>query len=241
MPGVCEICKCQTTYSAPRQRLPDGNQFAFRVDWWMSLACGCKMSNLDRAVIRVLLDGGNQRDQIYHVGHHHSRFRQWLSERMPNVTTSQYEEGRRPGEITNGIRYEDPTALSFPDNEFDSIICMEILKHIPDYQAALREMARILKPGGRALLSFPWVGWGEEYEHLIRAEQLPDGSINHILSPEYHGDPAKEGGILSFRAFSWKILDELRDAGFTRASAEFVFGPLHGYMTLVSPIVVGVR
>jgi SAM-dependent methyltransferase len=159
---------------------------------------------------------------------------------MPNVTASQYEEGRRPGEIENGIQYEDLTALSFGDHEFDCIICMEVLEHIPDYQAALREMRRALRPGGRAILTFPWLG-GRNYEHVIRAEQLPDGSIRHLQPPEFHGDPATNQGILSFRSFGWKILDELRAAGFTRASATFVFGPLHGYMTLLTPIIVGVR
>jgi hypothetical protein len=46
---------------------------------------------------------------------------------------------------------------------------------------------------------------------------------------------------LSFRSFGWKILDELRDAEFRRASATFLFGPLHGYMTLLHPIIVAVR
>ena len=239
LPGLCDICECQTTFTAAPQKMPEGDQFAFRVPWWHGTECGCKMSALDRTVIRVFLDGGSKEDRIYHVGCH-SPFRRWLSERMPNVTASQYEEGRRPGEIENGIRYEDLTGLSFADNEFDCIICMEVLEHIPDYRAGLREMARTLKPEGRALLSFPWLG-GEHYDHFVRAELLPNGSINHIQPPEYHGDPANAHGILSFRAFGWKILDELRDAGFTRASAKFVFGPLHGYMQLLTPIIVGVR
>jgi SAM-dependent methyltransferase len=190
-------------------------------------------------MLRVFIDGWSDGDRIYHVGYH-SLFRSWLSERFDNLVASQYEEGRKPGEIESGIGYEDLTQLSFPDDEFDCIVCMEILEHIPDYQAALREMARTLKPGGRALLSFPWLG-GDHYGHLIRAEMLTDGSINHILPPEYHGDPAKGEGILSFRAFGWKILDELRHAGFTGASAKFVFGPLHGYMTLLDPVIVAIR
>jgi hypothetical protein len=48
-------------------------------------------------------------------------------------------------------------------------------------------------------------------------------------------------GILSFRAFGWKILDELRDAGFSNARAAFTFGPLHGHMTLLAPVIVGSR
>jgi hypothetical protein len=93
----------------------------------------------------------------------------------------------------------------------------------------------------RALLTFPFLG-GAHYDHLVRAEKLPDGSIRHLAAPEYHDDPANPDGILSFRAFGWKILDEIRDAGFARASVRYLFGPLHGHLSLVaSPIVVAVR
>jgi SAM-dependent methyltransferase len=117
---------------------------------------------------------------------------------------------------------------------------MEILEHIPDYMAAMREMARTLKPGGRVIISVPWLG-RDTYDHLIRAELMADGTIQHFYPPEYHGDPANDGGILSFRSFGWKILDDLREAGFSSASAEFVFGPLHGYMILLTPVIVGIR
>jgi hypothetical protein len=237
--GICDLCERQTQFQASPHKVSDTERFRFRVDWWSDTLCDCQMSNLDRAAVRVLFDGMRQEDRIYHVGHH-SRFRRWLSERIPNVIASQYAEDRKPGEIDNDIRYEDLTALSFDDEEFDIVICMEILEHLPNYISALHEMKRILRPGGRALLTFPWLG-GDNYDHLVRAKLLPDGSIHHLLPPEYHGDPANSEGILSFRAFGWRILDELREAGFSRASAHFVFGPLHGYMQLLNPVIVGER
>ena len=45
--------------------------------------------------------------------------------------------------------------LPFADNSFDKIICSEVLEHIPDYEAVLDEMARILKPGGLLCVSVP--------------------------------------------------------------------------------------
>jgi SAM-dependent methyltransferase len=237
--GVCDICECQTTYIATPVRMQDKPQRKFRVPWWASTQCTCKLPNRERAVLRVLFDGEFQGKRIYHVGYY-SRFRRWLSERIPNITASQYQEGRRAGEIDQGIRYEDLTNLSFSDNSFDYVICMEVLEHIPNYRAALCEMARILRPGGQALLTFPWRG-RDHYDHLIRAEQQRDGTIIHFQPPEYHGDPASPDGILAFRSFGWKILDELRESGFAHARAQFVFGPLHGDMTMVDPVIVGVR
>jgi SAM-dependent methyltransferase len=238
--GICDLCAQVTPFRNTPVKLADGAEREFEVPWWISMVCHCGMSMLDRAVLRALLDGGRLGERIYHVGHH-SQFRWWLSERMPDVTTSQYEKGRQPGEIVDRIRYEDLVDLSFEDGQFDCIICMEVLEHIPDYRTALREMARVLRSDGRALLTFPWLG-ADYYEHRVRAEVLPDGSINHVLPPEYHEDPAnKVLGILSLRSFGWKILDELREAGFVRASASFFFGPLHGYMTLVNPVIVAIR
>lgn len=239
LPGVCDICQHQTTFTATPQKMPPGDQFAFRAPWWGGLMCGCSLPAVERTVIRCILDGGGLDDRIYHVGHH-SPLHHWLSPRAPRLVSSQYEAGRSPGETENGIRYEDLTNLSFPDASFDDILCVEVLEHIPDHHAALREMARVLTPGGRAMLTFPWLG-GEHFDHMIRAELRPDGTINHILPPEYHGDPADGAGILSFRSFGWKILDEIRAAGFSGASAKYVFGPFHGYASLLYPVIIGTR
>lgn len=238
IPGVCDLCACQTDYTIQPKPTAD-RDFPYMANWWYGLICGCGMNSLNRAIYRAFLDtGGTQDSRIYHVGHH-SPFRRWLAKRHPTLATSQYEAGRIPGEISGDIRYEDLTDLSFVTGNFDYVIATEILEHIPDYHSALREMARVLRPGGIALQTFPWLGNSEK--HLIRAELRKDGTINHILPPEYHGDPANPEGILSFRAFGWKILDEMRDAGFSKATAQFIFAPVHGQMTRTNPVIVGIR
>lgn len=47
------------------------------------------------------------------------------------------------------------TDLSFPDARFDTVICVEVLEHIPDDARAVREFARVLKPGGRLVVTVP--------------------------------------------------------------------------------------
>ena len=43
--------------------------------------------------------------------------------------------------------------LPFPDETFDAVCCLEVLELLPDAQAALNEMSRLLRPGGVLLTS----------------------------------------------------------------------------------------
>jgi SAM-dependent methyltransferase len=239
LPGICSICQRQTSFSGTPKKAPPTCQQQYRMNWWSGYACSCGMSTLDRTILQVLFDECARDCAIYHVGHN-SRIRKWLTSKLPNIISSQYEEGRGCGETVDGVRYEDITALSFPTAEFDCIICSEILEHLADYKPALSEIVRTLKPGGKAILSFPWLG-GLNYKHLIRAELNPDGSINHIYPPEYHGNAASKNKILSFRAFGWKILDEMHASGFSRVAAKCFFAPIHGYMSVHNHVIVGYR
>lgn len=46
-------------------------------------------------------------------------------------------------------------ALPFQDSTFDNVLCTEVLEHISDPLAVLREMRRVTKPGGTLLLTVP--------------------------------------------------------------------------------------
>jgi SAM-dependent methyltransferase len=54
----------------------------------------------------------------------------------------------------------DAYRLPFPDNAFDAVICSEVLEHLIDYERALAEIARVLKPGGRFAPTVP-TAWPE--------------------------------------------------------------------------------
>lgn len=56
----------------------------------------------------------------------------------------------------NGTIDIDITNISFEDEHFDFIICNHVLEHIPDESKAIRELFRVLKKGGKAILQVPF-------------------------------------------------------------------------------------
>jgi arsenite methyltransferase len=86
----------------------------------------------------------------------------------------------------------DATALPVEDGGFDAVVSVQVLEYVPDVEAALAEIRRALKPGGRVVL---WdVDWGtlsmhtrdgDRCERVLRAwdEHLADPSLPRTLGP----------------------------------------------------------
>jgi len=52
--------------------------------------------------------------------------------------------------------YGDACKLPFTDNSFDSVLLLDVLEHIANPELALAEASRVLRPGGRLLLTIPF-------------------------------------------------------------------------------------
>jgi SAM-dependent methyltransferase len=79
----------------------------------------------------------------------------WLKRQPGVVYTGADIDASRYRHIER-FRQTDLTAAPFATDSFDLVICSHVLEHVPDDAAAFREIARILRPGGRALLLVPF-------------------------------------------------------------------------------------
>jgi SAM-dependent methyltransferase len=88
----------------------------------------------------------------------------------------------------------DATRLPFPDGAFDVVIAAEILEHLPGDAAALAEVARVLRPGGRLAVTVPaWlperVCWALSREY----HEVPGGHVRIFTRAELAGKLASAG------------------------------------------------
>jgi SAM-dependent methyltransferase len=72
-----------------------------------------------------------------------------------NVISTDVEPGLYKS-IDSKIRYADITKLPFTTDHFDLVIANHILEHIPDDVAGMRELYRVLKRGGTAIVQVPF-------------------------------------------------------------------------------------
>ncbi len=59
----------------------------------------------------------------------------------------------------------DTQRLPFADATFDTVFCSQVLEHVPEPWLALAEFRRVLKPGGKLLLSVPHISWLHNEPH----------------------------------------------------------------------------
>jgi len=71
----------------------------------------------------------------------------------------EYERAREAAKRSDNILSAAGESLPFPTDSFDLILSHEVLEHVEDDQIAVKEMVRVLKPGGRIILFAPNRGY----------------------------------------------------------------------------------
>jgi SAM-dependent methyltransferase len=235
--GFCAICHSVQMMRIDWYLVDKSGGGSIHPAWTETSVCErCGNNSRMRAMVDFLLRHSryNPNDRCYlaeRVTISYPIFAQHFS----NLETSEYlGPDRNPGEMVYfskqdiSVRHEDLTRLSFGDSSFDWVITQDVFEHIPDYHAAFRECNRVLNPGGHLVFSIPF-GFSLSLTE-VRARIKEDGSIEHLLPPEIHGDPLEGKGVLCYQRFGWDILDHLRLAGFSKTNANVYWGPWMGHL-----------
>ncbi len=161
----------------------------------------------------------------------------FLQLRLPGLEGSEYlgpdfvsgEEERIGGQL---VRHESLLSLSYPTGSLDMLMHFDVLEHVPDIDAALRECRRVLKSGGRLLFSCPFY---EGIELSIVRAEVVDGELLHRLEPCYHGNPVDGKGALVFTQPGWDLMGRVREAGFAEVELLLCYDPVQGITSNACP------
>ena len=222
--GTCACCRREVMFQVSGMyslgTLADGRVLP---NWREHLDCpSCGLVNRVRASLHILQqEFSPTADAAIYVTEQMTPTYKWIKARFPNTSGSEYfAHHHRSGDIVNDIQHQDVQELSFRNGEFEYILTFDVLEHVPDHRKALREFFRCLRPGGVLMVTVPF-RW-DSYDHELRAEQRDDGQIEHFMEPEFHGNPMDmERGSLCFRYFGWRLVDEIRDVGFSDVKVLF--------------------
>jgi SAM-dependent methyltransferase len=143
------------------------------------------------AFIKLRTDLFSRRQRVLHFAPEMSLYKRLKSANLDYVTAD-----IDPSRYVDAI-YVDITDIRF-EEEFDCVICIHVLEHIPDDRMAIREIYRVLKPGGHAILAIPTYG-----ENTFEIPGL-----------NYSGREAQYGNGDHLRLNGLDFSEKLKEAGF---------------------------
>ena len=100
------------------------------------------------------------------------------------------EELSLAGNPPEGAVIADATALPFEEGSVDGVLCSNMLEHTPDAKAVVAEVARVLRPGGWAYVS--WTNWYSPWGgHLMAPYHFLGPRLGPRVYERFHGKPRK--------------------------------------------------
>jgi ubiquinone/menaquinone biosynthesis C-methylase UbiE len=94
------------------------------------------------------------------------------------------------------LKSVDLTAIDYPDDHFELVTSISVIEHIPEVEKAIAEMYRVLKPGGRLLITTDSaeqpVPYHEGVRYFSHEELKTMFSPYPVTSPWREPDYAKE-------------------------------------------------
>ncbi|SOE82077.1 Methyltransferase domain-containing protein [Caballeronia arationis] len=180
--GYCPCCRRNATFAS---------EFSWLRDHYCCSSCGSLPRNRH---IQMALDSRFPGWEAMDL-HESSPTYPFFSQYAPRYSYSAYFPDIQPGaKNVDGTRCETIEALTFEDESFDVFITQDVMEHVFHPALALREINRVLRPGGAHVFTAP------KHKALLqsvrRAELNADGTINYLMEAQYHGNPQGDGRAL---------------------------------------------
>jgi ubiquinone/menaquinone biosynthesis C-methylase UbiE len=164
-------------------------------------------------VIRALLPAGAKQATTLEVGCGTGAITKAIAPLVGSLTVSDYSEklSREVGERLGAAwSRQDACAIALPDASFDLVFSSECIEHTPDPRKALREMARVTRPGGTLIVTSPNKLW---YPVLLLSMALKIRKFagNELwLSPQEAARTLEECGLVDVKItgchlFPWQL------------------------------------
>lgn len=165
-----------------------------------------------------------------------------LRELFPKLLCSEFLPD--PGDpLRQSLRHEDLCRLSLADACVDLVVCNELFEHVYDLPAALAEIARILRPGGRLVATCPFAY--NQQSTIVKALHQPGATpgvaseADLLMEAEFHGDPIHpEQGSLVYQIPAWDLLDQALSAGLSQPAMHWIAAPSYGVVGQELPAVM---
>ena len=174
--STCNICGFKSWYWFPR-----GHQAAI-INELQIIGAGkrnvdcpkCASSDRDRLVFQFILEQNIHPQKILHIAPEKPLYnalkRQFNKE---IIGLDNRSKGYRFA-YGNHVIQGDIRRLDFTENQFDLIICNHVLEHVVEEETALKEIQRVLKPNGMAIIQIPF---SRLHNETIEADPTWDSKI----------------------------------------------------------------
>ncbi len=148
-------------------------------------------------------------DRVLEVGCGQGHLTKRLEKRGIDITGIDVNPNASDVAGSDRVIHMSAESLEFSDDEFDAIVSVHAIEHIPGLEEAAAEMARVLKPGGRALYIYP-------AEPIMGLFAIPTSII-------LHGTPFKAREVHCHRLWPAKLGRLMRPLGLNQTHSEFNF------------------
>jgi len=183
--------------------------------------CSVCNSNVRERALKYIMDREilNNQSLIIHESSPGGALHNYFVKNYKKYTYSHYFNDIPNGKFNNkGIQCVDLNNIPFDDNTIDIFITLDVFEHIFTPELAIKEIYRVLKPGGRYIMTVPIENENKKTEkacylnsnnEIIHIQTKKSVEKNVLL--EYHGNPIDNSGSVVTYYYGYDIVNIIEE------------------------------